>query len=87
MVDRLAPFESPRRNVTRRRARRIGALAMLALAASLFLCVWELDTQPPRVILLLASLTTMSVALVLLVVCLVVDLYLTHRMRETLKRG
>lgn len=86
MVAKLEPYESPRRNIARRKARRIGAWAMILAAVSGYWLVLELRwrTSPPRVA---AAFLLVMFAVVGMIVSVVVDLYLTRRMSRSNRRG
>jgi hypothetical protein len=81
-VDRLQPFESPRRNQTRRTARRLGAWCMIVLSLSFFWMFVELERKlsPPRIAL---SLGFVVLSLLTMMVCVLIDVYLTFRMYQT----
>lgn len=83
-VERLAVHESPRRNRTRRAARRLGAWAMIVLSLSFFWMFVEIAryTSPARMVM---SLAFVVLALLVMLACVMVDVYLTIRMYQTNK--
>jgi UDP-N-acetylmuramyl pentapeptide phosphotransferase/UDP-N-acetylglucosamine-1-phosphate transferase len=85
-VERLQAFETPRRNLTRRRARRMGAWSMMLVGISGFWLIWEVqrleaERDAPAVRAGLA-LMVVTVALLTMMTCAFVDVYLTMRMRR-----
>lgn len=85
IVAALEPYESPRRNRTRRKVRRMGAWGMILAAVSGYWLTLELKwrTSPPRVALALLLLTF---ALITMVISVVFDVYLTQRMTREQRR-
>ncbi len=81
-VERLSELESPRRNRTRRTARRLGAWCMIVLSLSFFWMFVEIERQlsPKRLVL---SLGFVVLSLFTMMVCVMVDVYLTVRMYQT----
>ena len=82
----LEGFESPRRNKTRRKVRRMGAWAMILLSVSVYWMILEAKwgTSPAR---LLLSLILSSFAIFTMVLCALVDMYLTHRLGKSRRGG
>jgi|GEM_PF-5317681 len=87
LVEQLQPFESPRRNRIRRQARRLGAMTMIVLSIAFFYGFWLLtrtkEGQPS--LQLLFAWFAVVVLLFILILCVSVDVYLTARIRNTLK--
>ena len=85
-VAALEGFESPRRNKTRRKVRRMGAWAMILLAISVYWMIVEAKrgTSPIR---LLLSLLLSSLAILTMLLCAAVDMYLTHRLGKSRPGG
>ncbi len=83
-VDRLSELETPRRNRTRRTTRRLGAWCMIVLSLSFFWMFVELERglSPKRVAL---SLAFVVLSLFTMLVCVMVDVYLTIRVYQTNK--
>lgn len=81
-VERLQPLETPARNRTRRTARRLGAWCMIVLSLSFFWMFVELERKlsPPRMAL---SLGFVVLALLTMMICVMIDVYLTVRMYQT----
>lgn len=83
-VERLSELESPRRNAARRKARRMGAWAMILLAASLF---WIMFEVPRRDAIsarrFTAAVLLLGFSLITMILCAMVDVYLTLRMRQS----
>lgn len=88
-VERLAMLESPRRNATRRKVRRMGAWAMMIIGAAGFWMMFELgkpisqSSSPVHRLRLLVSGMTVFVALITMVLSALIDMYLTMRLRQT----
>ena len=82
LVTNLQGLETPRRNRTRRAARRLGAWAMIVLSFSFFWMFVELERglSPKRMAL---SLAFVVLALLTMIICVLIDLYLTYRMFQT----
>lgn len=84
VVEQLYAFETPRRNRMRRQVRRLGAWTMIALAIALFAGVWLLlggkATLP-----LLAVWLCVIILIFILILSVMVDIYLTARMRGAFK--
>ena len=85
IVAALEPFESPRRNKTRRKVRRMGAWGMILAAIAGYWLTLELKwrTSPPRIAL---ALLLLSFALFQMILSVLVDLYLTQRMTRDARR-
>ena len=88
-VERLSMLESPRRNLTRRRVRRMGAWSMIIIGAAGFWMMFELgrtdvgSSSPVHKLRLAVAGVTVSVALVTMLLSALVDMYLTMRMRQS----
>ena len=86
-VARLALLESPRRNATRRRARRMGAWSMMMIGAAGFWLMFEVDrTDTPsrvRSLRVVVAAFAVMIALLTMVLSAMVDMYLTMRMRRS----
>ena len=85
-VQRLQPYESPRRNAARGKARRLGAWSMILVGISGFWMMWEVqrlevNRDAPTLRAGLA-LMLVTVALLTMMLCAIVDVYLTMRMRR-----
>lgn len=81
-VEHLQEFESPRRNATRRKTRRMGAWSVILVGIGWFWLMWELqrNTSPIRFLL---ALLVVGLSVIMMVICAMVDVYLTTRMRRT----
>ena len=81
-VENLQGFESPQRNRTRKMTRSLGAWAMIVLSLSFFWMFVELERElsPIR---MAASLGFVVLALLTMILCVVVDVYLTFRIYQT----
>lgn len=81
-VERLQSLETPRRNRTRRTTRRLGAWCMIILSLSFFWMFVELERRnsPTR---LAISLAFVAFSLLTMLLCVMVDMYLTFRMYQT----
>jgi len=86
IVAALEPYESPRRNRTRRKVRRMGAWGMILAAISGYWLTLELKwrTSPTRAGL---ALLLLSFALFLMLLSVFVDVYLTRRMTRDSRRA
>lgn len=82
-VERLAMLESARRNATRRKARRLGAWSMILVGLGSFWLMFELDREPTNPLRFLLSLVLLFVSLATMIICALVDMYLTRRMHQT----
>jgi len=82
-VQSLAGVESAGRNRLRGRLRQTNAVVMLLLAASFFWMSWDLNDRNPR-----ARFALLLVGWLLIVMLLLVgaDLYLTYRLRRDNRR-
>lgn len=81
-VDVLAGVESPGRNLTRRRARRMGAWAMIVAALAGFWLVLELRWRPPSGLRIGLTLLLLTLALLAMMISVLIDTYLTNRIRR-----
>lgn len=87
IVTALQPFESPRRNKTRRKVRRMGAWGMILAATAGYWLVFEMkrpQPSPPRVA---SALLLLSFALLAMLLSVMVDVYLTRRLARDQRRG
>jgi hypothetical protein len=84
-VDRLAAFETRGQNRLRRVVRRLGAWAMILLAASLFWGMLELQHGRPTA-RLIGAWASVLVVLSTMIVCVAIDVGLTIRLRRHLAR-
>ena len=75
-------LESPRRNTTRRKARRMGAWSMILIGASGFWLMFEVGRAGPPIRVALAMILV-TVALLTMLMCAMVDVYLTMRLRQS----
>lgn len=81
-VERLQGLESPRRNAARRKTRRMGAWSMILLGVGWFWLMWELQRKASAIRTLFAFVIVV-LSLMTMVLCALVDMYLTNRMRRT----
>lgn len=87
-VERLSSLESPRRNATRRKVRRMGAWSMVMIGAAGFWMMFELgrgdvrSSSVHKLRLAVASIAV-GVALITMLMSALVDMYLTMRMRQS----
>lgn len=84
IVTTLEPYESPRRNKTRRKVRRMGAWGMILAAVSGYWLTLELKWRSPRAAL---ALLLLGFALMTMVFSVAIDVYLTQRMTREQRRG
>lgn len=88
-VERLSSLESPRRNATRRRVRRMGAWSMIMIGAAGFWLMFELGradvrtASPVHRLRLFVAGIAVSVSLITMVLTAMVDVYLTIRLRQS----
>jgi UDP-N-acetylmuramyl pentapeptide phosphotransferase/UDP-N-acetylglucosamine-1-phosphate transferase len=81
-VELLKPMESPRRNKTRRKARRLGAGSMIVLGVSWFWAMWEMKGEPISQPKFALALLLVGLSLITIVLTTMVDVYLTFRLRK-----
>ena len=86
LVEELNSIESPRRNRIRRKVRRLGAMTMIALAIVLFVGVWMLMGSKASPQLMLVWLLVVILLLFILILSVMVDIYLTARMRGMFRK-
>ena len=85
-VASLAGYESPRRNKTRRKVRRMGAWSMIVLAIGVYWMILEVKWRASPVRLFL-SLVLSSFAILMMLTCAAADMYLTHRLGKSNRPG
>lgn len=83
-VSQLEGLESPRRNFARRRARRFGSLGVILAGLGIYWLTLELRWRqsPARIA---ASLLVVLFALSVMMLSVIIDIYLTHRVSRQLR--